>query len=325
MRGWLFSIFISSLSFLSADLHDHFKKALDKEICHSIRGIDFIYMINLDCRPEKWEDCRDRFQKYGISPYRFSAVNGWELSLEAINDVGISYKSGMKPLKATYFIGKGQDLECFSDQGEFPTVKQLDAIWNHEEMRVEGRTYFCHCMTCGPIGCILSHLSVLQDAHDSGYETIWVLEDDEEILKNPHEISHVIDKLDILDPDWDILYTDENTRDTKGLSVPCYSYAPKPNFTPKTPDRALQKRIVGEGIMKVGARYGTYSMIIRKSGMEKILKYFKKYKIFSPYDMEIPLVPGIQMYCLTDPIVSNRIDAATDNGLPYYLNKGLEP
>ncbi|MFI5334690.1 MAG: hypothetical protein ACHQT8_05960 [Chlamydiales bacterium] len=32
---------------------------------------------------------------------------------------------------------------------------------------------------------MLSHLSILQDAFDSGYETIWVMEDDIEVVRNP--------------------------------------------------------------------------------------------------------------------------------------------
>ena len=38
---------------LFAKVEDHFKKALSKDGNHQIRNIDFIYMINLDERPEK--------------------------------------------------------------------------------------------------------------------------------------------------------------------------------------------------------------------------------------------------------------------------------
>jgi len=72
---------------LQAGLQDHFKKAEGKSDIHKTRNIDFIYMINLDERPEKWQMSIAQLASYGIIPYRFSAVNGWELSLEDINDV----------------------------------------------------------------------------------------------------------------------------------------------------------------------------------------------------------------------------------------------
>ena len=74
---------------LSARLEDHFKRAPHKGKGHQIRNIDFIYMINLDRRPEKFESSLKQLQPYGMKPYPFSAVNGWELTLKDINDVGL--------------------------------------------------------------------------------------------------------------------------------------------------------------------------------------------------------------------------------------------
>src|SRR5207237_6605093 len=77
-----------------------------------------------------------------------------------------------------------------------------------------GKTYFVHCMALGAIGCSLSHISVLQDAYDSGYETIWVMEDDVEVLDDPHRLSDLVSELDTLvGPDrWDVLFTDVDYR-----------------------------------------------------------------------------------------------------------------
>jgi hypothetical protein len=65
---------------LCADLEDHLKK-VDRSASiateSSLRNIDFIYMINLDQRPEKWKLSVDQLAPYGITPCRFSAVNGW--------------------------------------------------------------------------------------------------------------------------------------------------------------------------------------------------------------------------------------------------------
>lgn len=185
------------LSVLQAEIQDHLKPALNKGEAHCMRNIDFIYMINLDRRPQKYALAKQQLNKYDINPYRFSAVNGWELSIEAILDVGIKYQPGMTPLLATTFV----EIEG-------------SKIQSHEFMSEYGKTYFAHCMPLGAIGCALSHISVLQDAYEAGYETIWVMEDDIEVLDNPHKLSDFIDELDGLvgTGNWDVLFTDYDYR-----------------------------------------------------------------------------------------------------------------
>ena len=136
--------FIVCVNSLMADLEDHLKKLTDKFCVHSLKGIDFIYVINLDQRPEKFALCSLQLNAFGIQPYRFSAVNGWELSLEAINDVGIKYEPWM-----TMIIG-------------VPTIP-VKENFVMKLYRQIGRNYFSHCMSRGAIGIVLSHLSVLQD------------------------------------------------------------------------------------------------------------------------------------------------------------------
>ena len=92
-----------------------------------------------------------------------------------------------------------------------------------EMMSVPGRTYFAHHMSQGAIGCVLSHLSVLQDAIDSGYKTIWVMEDDVEVVQDPRTLSGLIAALDGSGKEkWDILFTDQDTvQNTTGQHIPC--------------------------------------------------------------------------------------------------------
>ena len=170
-----------SLCNLHADVFDFFKKAENKSDQHRMRNIDFIYMINLDQRPEKFLISAYHLILYGIFPYRFSAVNGWELPLESLTDVGVKYGPWMTG-------------------GHWGTCYPLD--WQgepqHEIIQEIGKTYFSHCMSRGAIGIVLSHLSVLQDAYDSGYQTIWVMEDDVEVIRNPHLLPDLIEELDQL-------------------------------------------------------------------------------------------------------------------------------
>ena len=269
-----------------------------------MRNIDFIYVINLDQRPEKFARCLAQLNCYGIDPYRFSAVNGWELSLDAINDVGVSLQPWMSLEKwGTYYE------ETFEPK--------------HEAVQVYGRNYFCHCMSRGAIGISLSHLSILQDALDSGYETIWVMEDDIDAAKDPHMLSSLIDELDQLvgSQGWDVLFTDPDTKNTRGEYVPSYGFAWRPNYYPSNPSQFAQRYDVSENLKKVGSRFGAYSMILRRSGIEKILGFLKQYHIFLPYDIDFVFPSGIQLYSARFDIVSTQPTAPSDNGAPNYENK----
>lgn len=291
---------------LHANLEKYFKKAEQKATYHNMRNIDFIYMINLDQRPEKFASCEEQLRPFSIYPYRFSAVNGWELSLEAINEVGVKFQKWMykkKPLMGTCYL--------IEHNGE-P---------HHEILHKVGRNYFCHCMARGSIGIVLSHLSILQDAYDSGYKRIWVMEDDIEVIQNPHKISEMIDKLDALvgKDGWDILFTDRDTKGQDGRYVECTAYARKPNFEPANKNIFKYRKNVSHDFRRIGARYGAYSMIVNRCGIMRLLHFIKRYKIFLPYDMEFYLLPGIRLYTVRHDIVSTQPNAPSDNGGPNYM------
>lgn len=294
---------------LLGDIADHFKPCPDKSGNHQMRNIDFIYIINLDKRPDRFEDCSKRLNPYGIYPYRFSAINGWELPIEVINDVGLKYEPWMnKGIMGTYY---------YLDE-------ENNIQHAHEEIHVEGRTYFGHCVARGPIAIVLSHLSVLQDALDSGYETIWVLEDDIDVIRDPNMIPELIDKLDSLvgKDGWDILFTDRDIKKQNGEYNPCYWPARRPNFTPWNSAKFAQRKAISSDFQQIGARWGSHSMIIRKSGMKKILNFIKVYRIFLPYDMDF-IFPSdshsdMRMFTVFEDVVSNQIDSTSDNGGPSY-------
>ncbi len=289
-------------------VQDHLKLALNKDDGHSIRNIDYIYMINLDQRPQKFALATSYLDKYGIRPYRFSAVNGWELTKEAIQDVGVKFQPGMTPLLATTY-----------------PVEVDKFIQSHEFMNEYGKTYFVHCMSVGAIGCTLSHMSILQDAYDSGYETIWVMEDDVEVMQDPHILSEIIDELDALvgHGNWDVLFTDYDYRIGVGQYLPAYGAPKRPDMDCRSEERHSDKYMksyaVSERLRKVAARFGSASMIIRRSGIEKLL-IFAKRGIYLPYDLENYLSPGIQRYGLTFDVVTNMLNPLSDIGNPDYLN-----
>jgi GR25 family glycosyltransferase involved in LPS biosynthesis len=302
MRRWT-ALFLLFSSLMYGDVESHLFPAVNKTEDAKMKNVDYIYMINLDERPEKFEETVETLAPYGIKPYRFSAVNGWNLSLDVVNDLGVRYEDWM---------GTGWWGTYYPTSGE--------KISQHEPIGQIDRVYFQHCLALGSIGCILSHLSVLQDAYDSGYETIWVMEDDIEIIQDPHLISERIDELDELvgKKGWDVLFTDRDTKNRAGEYVPTIYYAWRPNFNPIDPGKFSQQRKISENLRLLGARYGSYSMILRREGIRKILSYFKCHNLFTPYDLDYTQPNGIRLFTVLDDIVSTKPQAASDNGQPAY-------
>ena len=301
------TLYVLLLSFsLFGKIEDSLKKIEGSRTGSGIRGIDCVYMINLDERPEKWKRCAALLAPYGIEPLRVSAVNGWKLSLETINALGVECQPWM---------ASGRMATCYlPEDGGMP---------RHEPMQIPGRTYYCHCMSRGSIGIVLSHLSVLQDAYDAGYETIWVMEDDIEIIRNPRLVSDLIERLDELagKRGWDILFTDRDTKNSYGQYVPNTACAWVPNYVPYDPSRFEKREDISPELRRIGARFGAYSMIVRKSGMKKLLDFIKQHQIFIPYDIVYALPPQIRLFTVTSDVVSTQPGAPSDNGGPNYEPK----
>jgi GR25 family glycosyltransferase involved in LPS biosynthesis len=305
LNGLLRSLNYSAKNSISCSDYPHpskvencFQKCAKKSLVHTMPKIDFIYMINLDERPEKYALACEGLEKYGVHPYRFSAVNGRKLSTAVLNELGVRCFEGISEEK---FIGS--------------VYKEIDGREHvsNELIAKENTVYFSLGMSRGAIGCLLSHLSVLQDAYDSGYKTIWVLEDDAEVLDDPKQLSHLIDRLDCAASDWDILFTDIDFKGKEGAYVPCRSLAARPNFRMEPLSFYLDRFYpLSLDFFSIGMRYGTYSMIIRRSGMEKILNYYKTYSLFLPYDLDYWLIPDLKMFCCSKEIVSVYSNALSD-------------
>ncbi len=295
----LVTLFSFSSEELNAQIEKYFKKIEDKSGIHSMRNVDFIYLINLDHRTEKLQTTLDQLTPYGITPFRFSAVNGWKLSFEAINDLGVHYRPGMQKTICTVF--RHQDG---NEYNSFEVIKE------------EGVAYYCHSLSRGAIGCFMSHLSILQDAYNSGYETIWVIEDDIRVVENPLMLSSLIDKLDALTGGtWDILFTDNEIKAANGEPMPSCGIRPKPGFRVQHLDYYTARYKIDEAFTKIGMRFGSHSMIIRRSGIKKILDYVKTYKIYFPYDVEYYYVPEIQLYQCNRDIITNIAGGISDNAV----------
>lgn len=244
------------LNSCAADWKNSLSPCVGKVGNHAIEEVDFIYMINLKERPDKWQTSIAQLNTYGIEPYRFEAINGWTLSPETKKDLNVDH--------LPYWVRDGR------------------------------------------LGCLLSHLSVLTDAYESGYETIWVMEDDICVMRNPRLISQLIQQLDQIVDDWDILYTDIESKDASGRFLYPRAVFPRPNIKQKDAGSYNCYRKINHLFVEVGMRYGCYSMILRRSGIEKILRYFSENGFFYPLDNELCHVPSLKQITLTKEFVSHQ-------------------
>ena len=303
VRIWFMGLLFLTHSFGLASIKDHLKPCLDKSDPPEIQGVDFVYLMNLDRRPDRFAYCLQQLRPYGITPYRFSAVDGKSLSPLAFEEIGLRFLEGMQG---------GQWAITYPREGvDDPTYVFLGRS-------SYGKSYFSQYMTKGAIGCTLSHLSIVQDAFESGYETIWVLEDDFLIKKDPRTISSYIKGLDDWAgrENWDILFTDY----CPAVSLPDPLQATKKHFwflwrpDVKKYDYAsyAEHKFVWHDIAKIGSRNRTHSMIIRRSGMKKILDFELTHHPFIPYDNELSLIPSLQMYAIESGLVTYAPNFSSD-------------
>ncbi len=291
-----------------AGIEDCYRKLENKLGSGGMKNIDYIYLINLDQRPEKWANCLDQLLPYGILPERFPGIYGWSLSPAVLNDMAVKFQHGM-------WTGKESVMH-------FP----MDGDGTPQWVFLSGAFYGKGCLSGwtvkGTLGCTLSHLSILKDAYDSGYNTIWIMEDDIAVYEDPHILSDLIEELDQLvgQGGWDALYTDYNflaVDKSKDLSSQIPSLYWRPDM-PYLDVRFLADYTeLGEKFVKIGSRMRNHSIIYSRSGIERIVNFYKARNNFLPFDNEIALIPGIRLYTLKKAIVSFN-ETTSDTRSRYF-------
>lgn len=170
--------------------------------------------------------------------------------------------------------------------------------WKLSSQSIKELTQFPHDLKKGAVGCLLSHLSILQHAFENQFECIWVMEDDIVILDDPHEITFLLNQLNEIDPEWDIFYTDIKN---------CWHINGK-----YCRQRIKEINYITDTLLRVENRYQTHSMIISKRGIEKILNYFLNKKFSKPIDVDIHFIPSIKKYSSSWNIVSSLFGLGSD-------------
>ncbi len=173
-----------------------------------------------------------------------------------------------------------------------------------EEIQAELAGPYPVHMRGGQLGCLLSHLSIIQDAFERNFDVIWVCEDDIEFLEDVRIIPELLINLYQIDPDWEVFYTDVDSKNSQGIRVPSLGS----NFRPDQPHPPLsyytQKEVLDNDLTRIRQRFGMYSVIISRNGIKKILDYFTHMYLWSPIDIDIHYIPNIREYSATRDIVS---------------------
>lgn len=273
---------------------------------NAVEGIDEIYLINLDRRQDRLAATTKELAQYGLSAKRFPAIEGKEVPLQTLVELGLPYAPGMtKGVWATTPLGKG-------------TLGYEFLVGSREHISV-----FSEWMTIGAVGCALSHLTILREAYEAGLETIWVLEDDIYFKQDPHILTRLIAELDtITEGKWDVLYTDPDVFGGQSQPPGTFWWMWRPDLHLFRKQRFTERKFVSDAIIKVGSRDRTHSMVIRRSGMKKILDHIKQHHLFLPIDLEIAFAPEIELFMISYPIVAyhnsdSDIQPPTDPSIDY--------
>lgn len=215
--------------------------------------------------------------------------------------------SGIKSIDCIYVINLDERYERWDrtqtlckNNGLF--VNRVSAVngWKLEDRIIRRLTTPQNQITKGAIGCLLSHLSILQHALGKNFETIWIMEDDIDFLQSPHQIRPLLKELSKIDPDWDLFYTDIRIH---------WNYVVKP---------IRKKDYITDNLLRVGRRYGTHSIVISKNGMKKIFNYFSSKRFSTPIDIDIHSIPGIRKYSPAWHITTVTESSFSDTELPVH-------
>jgi GR25 family glycosyltransferase involved in LPS biosynthesis len=225
-------------------------------------------------------------------------------------------RSGLKPIDCIYVINLDERPEkwallqpVFKELGLH--VNRVSAIngWllpKETISELQGPYQEFPCIPHGAVGCMLSHISVLKDAYDRGFQMIWIFEDDVVFKEDIKQIPQLLKKLSVIDPYWDVFYTDVDIRNKKGEYVKAWPLRPRPNQRIFSRGYYAERIVLCEDLMMIRNRYGLHSVILSRRGIEKILHYFTHVYLWTPIDNDIHAIPGIRQYSSTRDIVIQK-------------------
>jgi hypothetical protein len=229
------------------------------------------------------------FKKYEITPYRFDAVDPAKMDYKTLKNIGFNVKENLYQMQGLMLTKCGKNIML----QEYPMLKA-------------NSTYFHRQMTLFGIASNLNFLSVIFDAYKSKYDTAWVMEDNAKILVNPNILTGCLIQLDEEYPNWDILYTDKQSRAHRPLEFENIISPIRPDITFESSEFYKARETGDYPFGIVGLRSGAYSFIISKKGMKKVVDYYKQNKFFIPFEIEMQVIPKMNLFYLQDEVVTDN-------------------
>ena len=193
------------------------------KVPHRIPGVDFIYVITAK-KCHRFNDLMRSFSKYGINPYRFTAFSAKDLYANTMYRTCLRGKRGWREFEGNRLVARG---------GKF--------VFDSRKMCNPKEGYVNRKMSIKSLSRALSHISIIRDALESGYETIWIMDSATEIRRDPNVLSTYIERANTEIPDWTSLYTDYSERDEADqLKTPTKFYL-RPDISFYKPDFYLAR------------------------------------------------------------------------------------
>ena len=230
-------------------------------------------------------------------------------SFSGINNVDCVYVINLEHRPQKW----AETRDIFNYYGIYPNRVNAINGWtlSNEEQQILCGSYPLR-LRGGQLGCILSHISTLQDAFKRGYSVIWICEDDIQIYENPHQLNDLISTLTEIDPEWDVLYTDNDSKNNSGITVVSVGSDFRRDFPHKDLNYYTKREIVNNDLIAINQRFGAYSLIFSKRGIEKVLRHFIDNYLWTSYDIDIHYTPEIRQYCIRRDLVSINWEKPSD-------------
>lgn len=237
-----------------------------------LEGIDCIYVINLDRRSEKWARMQELCREEQINPNRVSAVNGWQLSSDALAELGGEDGLMIKPGEVGCLLSH---ISVVKDALQ----RSFDRIWVMED-DVE------FLGSAKQIAKLVKELSEIDPEWDLFYTDGTM-----RVFENP-----------CLNSCTALLY-DIGIRLTEGQDYRFHQ--PRPGQSDGTYFK--EREIINDDLMRVYRRFGTHSMVISRRGLEKIYAYFSEVNLRIPIDWDLHYIPSFRQYAARKNLVTNEL------------------
>jgi hypothetical protein len=298
-------------------------KGKDKEY-HKMSGIDFVYVITAK-KCNRFDDLKRSFSKYNVFPYRFTSFSPKDISHDTMFRTCLRGSRRYKRIEANKLVVR---------RGKF--------VLDKRKMRSSRAGHIHRRMSLKALSRALSHISIIKDALDSGYEHIWIMDSGTTLRTDPNTLCTYLERADKEIPDWTSIYTDFSERDAEDYLEPIGHFYGRPDVEFLEPDEylvreeqnndpydysddevdggsdqdssggyqeredGLEKGKLDDKFTHVGLLKGAHSYILNKKGMKLIMDWYLDHKIFIPYAQEIQIIPGMHPYCTPEPITRNQ-------------------